>query len=422
MEKFLIKGPTSKGVRGSLECSGAKNSALLLMASSILFDGSIILKNIPFVNDVKTFSALLTDLGSNVETFEKKKIIKITNKSKHKLIVEYKLISTMRAGVLAMGALLGKYNKCSTAMSGGCSLGDRGINFHLDGFKKLNCKYNLRNGYINIIAKNGIKGNIFKFPKVSVTGTSNLIMASVLANGTTVILKNVAREPEVIDLIKFLKSGGAQINFIGKRTIKINGVKKLKGCTHEVIGDRIEAFSYLCTAAITKGKIKIDKINPKYLHTELQVLKKIGCNLKIKNSSIEIDVKKKLKPTKIITGPFPKFATDNMPPLMAVLTKADGKSEIHETIFSNRFQAVPELKRMGASISIKKNKATIIGQDKLHGAECISSDLRTTFSIILGAIAASGISIINRVYHGFRGYYNLDKKLKKIGIDIKKVS
>ena len=421
MEKFLIKGPTSKGVRGSLECSGAKNSALPLMASSILFDGTVILKNIPFVNDVKTMAALLTALGSKVETFEKKKIIKITNKKKHKLIVPYKLISTMRAGVLTMGALLGKYNKCSTAMSGGCSLGDRGIGFHLDGFKKLNCKYNLRNGYINIIAKNGIKGNIYKFPKVSVTGTSNLIMASVLANGTT-ILKNVSIEPEVIDLIKFLKSGGAQIYFIGKKTIKINGVKKLNGCTHEVIGDRIEAFSYLCTAAITKGKIKIDKINPKYLYTELQVLKKIGCNLKIKKSSIEIDVKKKLKPIKIITGPFPKFCTDNMPSLMAVLTKADGKSEIYETIFSNRFQAAPELNRMGASISLKRNKATIIGKDKLYGAECISSDLRTTFSIILGAIAASGISIINRVYHGFRGYYNLDKKLKKIGIDIKKVS
>ena len=421
MEKFLIKGPTSKGVRGSLECSGAKNSALLLMASSILFDGSIILKNIPFVNDVKTFSALLTDLGSNVETFEKKKIIKITNKSKHKLIVEYKLISTMRAGVLAMGALLGKYNKCSTGFPGGCSLGDRGIGFHLDGFKKLNCQYKLRKGYINITAKNGIMGNTYKFPKVSVTGTSNLIMASVLGEGTTT-LHNVSREPEVLDVIKFLKNGGAQINFIGKRTIKIHGVKKLNGCSHEVIGDRIEAFSYLCTAAITKGKIKIDKINPKYLHTELQVLKKIGCNLKIKNSSIEIDVKKKLKPTKIITGPFPKFATDNMPPLMAVLTKADGKSEIHETIFSNRFQAASELKRMGASINIKRNKATIIGQDKLYGAECISSDLRTTFSIILGAIAASGISKVARVYHGFRGYYNLDKKLKKIGIDIKKVS
>jgi UDP-N-acetylglucosamine 1-carboxyvinyltransferase len=247
-------------------------------------------------------------------------------------------------------------------------------------------------------------------------------MASVLGNGTTIILKNVSIEPEVIDLIKFLKNGGAQINFIGKRIIKIYGVKKLHGCTHEVIGDRIEAFSYLCTAAITRGKIKINKINPKNLHTELKILKKMGCGLKIKESSIEINAKKKLRAIKIKTSPFPGLATDSMPPLMAVLTKVKGKSEIQENIFSQRFQCAPELNKMGASISIKGNKATIIGRDKLYGAECISSDLRTTFSIILGAVAASGTSIVNRVYHGFRGYYNLDKKLKKIGINIKRIS
>ena len=421
MEKFLIKGPTPKGVRGLLECSGAKNAALPLMASSILFDGTVVLKNVPFVNDVKTMSTLLISLGSKVELFEKKKIIKITNKKKHKLIVPFRLISTMRAGVLAMGSLLGKYNRCSTAMSGGCSLGDRGIGFHLDGFKKLNCQYKLRKGYINIIAKNGIKGNTYKFPKVSVTGTSNLIMVSVLGNGTT-MLKNVSIEPEVLDLIKFLKNGGARINFIEKRTIKIYGVKKLNGCSHEVISDRIEAFSYLCTAAITRGRIKINKINPKNLQTELKILKKMGCGLKIRDSSIEIDAKKKLRPIKIKTLPFPGFATDNSPPLMAVLTKVKGKSEIQENIFSQRFQCVPELNKMGALISIKNNKATIIGKEKLYGAECISSDLRTTFSIILGAIAASGTSIVNRVYHGFRGYYQLDKKLKKIGINIKKIS
>jgi UDP-N-acetylglucosamine 1-carboxyvinyltransferase len=421
MEKFLIKGPTSRGIRGSLDCSGAKNAALPLMASSILFDGTVVFKNIPFVNDVKTMATLLIALGANVETFEKKNVIKITNKKKHKLIVPYKLISTMRAGVLAMGALLGKYNKCLTAMSGGCSLGDRGIGFHLEGFKKLNCQYNLRKGYINITAKDGIKGNIYRFPKVSVTGTSNLIMASVLAKGIT-ILKNTSIEPEVLDLIKFLKNGGAEINFVGKRTIKINGVKKLNGCSHEVIGDRIEAFSYLCAAVITRGKIKINKINPKYLFTEIRVLKKMGCNLKIKDSSIELDAKNKLKSIKIKTSPFPGFATDNMPPLMAVLSKIVGKSEIEETIFSNRFQAAPELKRMGALISIKNNKATIIGKDKLYGAECISSDLRTTFAIILGAMASSGNSIINRIYHGFRGYYDLEKKLKKIGVNIKRIS
>ena len=254
MEKFLIKGSSSKGVKGLINCSGAKNAVLPLMASSILFDNTVTLTNVPIgASDVQTMIILLKSLGSKVQTITKKKVLKITNLKKHKLLVKYKYISTMRAGVLAMGALLGKYNKCSTALSGGCSLGPRPIGYHLAGFKKLNCKYSLNKGYINIIAPFGIKGGYFRFPKVSVTGTSNLILASVLASGTTT-LKNISIEPEVLDLIKFLKNGGARIYNTGKRTIKIYGVKKLNGHQHEVIGDRIEAFSYLCAAAITKGK------------------------------------------------------------------------------------------------------------------------------------------------------------------------
>ena len=327
----------------------------------------------------------------------------------------------MRAGVLAMGALLGKYNKCSTALSGGCSLGPRPIDYHLAGFKKLNCKYSLKNGYINIIAKNGIKGAQYYFPKVSVTGTSNLILASVLGNGTT-ILKNISIEPEVIDLIKFLKNGGAKIFSIGKRTIKIHGVKNLNGHSHEVIGDRIEAFSYLCAAAITKGKIKVNKIEPKNLRTELKILKNIGCNIKVHKSSIELSRKKNLQAVTIKTSPFPGFATDCMPMLMAVLTKSNGLSRIEETIFINRFMSAPELVRMGAKINIKGSKAIIIGKNILNAADCISSDLRSTFAIILGAMAANGTSCINRIYHGLRGYSNLYYNLKKIGVKIKKIS
>ena len=421
MEKFLIKGPTPRGVLGSINCSGAKNAALPLMASSILFEGTTVLKNIPLVNDVKTMIILLQALGSKIEFFEKKKVIKITNVKKHKTLVPYKLISTMRSGVLLMGSLLGKYNKCTSAMSGGCSLGVRAINFHIEGFKKLDCQYSLNKGYINLEAKNGLKGNRYKFPKVTVTGTSNLLMASVLAKGTT-ILKNISIEPEVIDLIKFLKKGGAKISFIGKRVIKINGVKRLNGCTHEIIGDRIEAFSYLCAGAITRGKIRVKKISPKHLNTELKVLKKIGCNLTIGKSSIYLNAKKKLIPIKIKTGVWPLFATDNMPIFMSVLTKVIGKSEITETIFSNRFMASPELERMGASIKLKDNKATIVGTENLIGAECIASDLRTTFSIILGAMAADKTSSISRVYHGKRGYSNLVKNLRSIGVNIRSIS
>ncbi len=421
MKKFIILG-SQKGVRGSVDISGAKNSCLPLMAASILFDGKVILKNVPFVDDVKTMASLLKSLGSIVESSEKKKLIKIINKKKHKLIVPYKLVSKMRAGVLTMGALLGRYNSCYVSKPGGCSLGPRDYGWHLKGFNKLGASNKLRGGYINLFAKKGLKGNIYKFPKVTVTGTSNLIMASIFAKGITT-LKNISIEPEVIDLITFLKSGGAQIKFLGKRTLKIYGIKKLSGCSHEIIGDRIEAFSYLCTGAITNGRVKVNNVNPEHLSSEIKVLKKMGCNIKIKNYSIQLKVNKKLKPIKIKTAPFDGFATDNMPPLMALLTKAEGISEIYENVFgSYRFQAAPELARMGASISVKNNRAVIFGKEKLYGAECICSDLRSTFSIILGAIAASGVSKINRVYHGLRGYYKLDKKLKKIGVKIKSLT
>ena len=421
MLKYVIKGPT-KGVMSSVEIEGSKNSCLPLLASSILFQDMVKLTNVPLVKDVLTMCNLLEALGSKVEISEKNKSIKIINKKKHKLIVPYKLVSTMRAGVLTMGALLGRYqkNQIIVAQSGGCSLGDRNINFHISGFKRLGAKYSLKKGYINISAKRGLIGNVFKFPKVSVTGTSNLIMASVFAKGVS-YLKNISREPEVLDLINWMNKSGAQIRFKGKRTIKITGVKKLKGGTHEIIADRIEAFSYLCVGAITRGKVKVNNVNPKHLPKELEVLKKMGCKIKIDSSSISIDAKRKLKPVNLRTAPWPEFVTDNLPILMAVLTTVDGKSKVEENVFSQRFQCVPELKRMGASIKIKKNTAIIIGQN-LFGAECISSDLRTTFSIILGAIAATGTSQVARVYHGSRGYYQLPKKLKKLGINIKSIS
>tara|TARA_B100000941_G_C28474654_1_gene538434 strand:- start:792 stop:1532 length:741 start_codon:yes stop_codon:yes gene_type:complete len=242
-------------------------------------------------------------------------------------------------------------------------------------------------------------------------------MASVLAKGLHYI-KNISIEPEVLDLINFLNNSGADIRFFGKRSIKIKGVEELINGKHNIIGDRIEAFSYLCVGAITNGKIKINNINPSYLQSEIRVLKKIGYKIEKKNNSIKLFSTRNLKPVSLKTGPFPNFATDNMPIILALLTKIKGISKIDETIFSNRFMAAPELNRMGAKIIIKKNKAIIIGQNKLNAADCICSDLRTTFSIILGAITAHGSSNIFRIYHGLRGYYNLQFKLKKLGIKI----
>ena len=358
-------------------------------------------------------------MGSNVQIDLKKKTIIIYNQKNLKTLVPYDLVKTMRAGVLAMGPLLAKYNKCETALSGGCSLGVRPINFHLSGFAKKGAKYKIHKGYVVLKAKDGLRSSIYSFPKVTVTGTSNLIMSSVILEGKTV-LKNISIEPEVLDLIEFLNKAGAKIKFIGKRSLKIIGVKYLNKVTHRVIGDRIEAFSYCCVAAITNGNLYLQGINPKFLKTEIKILRKIGCRVRLNDKAINILGPKIIKSIKLSTGPYPGFATDNMPMLMAVLCSANGVSKIKETIFENRFMAVPELNRLNASIFVKKNIATIIGKKDLFAAQCISSDLRSTFAIVIGCISAKGVSKIDRIYHGLRGYFNPEIKLRKIGVKINK--
>ena len=419
MKKFIITGP-SKAVNGIVNISGAKNSCLPLMAASILFKKEVILRNVPLVQDVFTMKDLLISLGSKVKILEKKKIMIITNKKDHKLTVPYNLVSTMRAGVLTMGSLLGRYPKKNirVAQGGGCALGIRDTSWHLEGFKSLGAEHVLEKGYVKISSKNGLVGKSYKFPKITVTGTSNLIMSSVFVRGSHV-LKNISLEPEVTDLIKFLNNSGANIKFIGKRSLRIKGVKELLSGNHKIIGDRIEAFSYLCVGAITKGSVKVANINPKFLPSELKILKKIGFKIDVSKNYIKLKTIKKLKPINVKTGPWPGFATDCLPILIPVLTKIFGQSKIEETIFTNRFMAVPELNRMGADIKIKKNFAVINGEKKLNSADCISSDLRTTFSIVLGAIAAKGSSTISRIYHGLRGYSNLQLKLRKLGIKVK---
>ena len=419
MKRFIITGP-SKAVNGIVNISGAKNSCLPLMAASILFKKEVILRNVPLVQDVLTMKDLLISLGSKVKILEKKKIMIITNKKDHKLTVPYNLVSTMRAGVLTMGSLLGRYPKKNirVAQGGGCALGIRDTSWHLEGFKSLGAEHVLEKGYVKISSKNGLVGKSYKFPKITVTGTSNLIMSSVFVRGSHV-LKNISLEPEVTDLIKFLNNSGANIKFIGKRSLRIKGVKELLSGNHKIIGDRIEAFSYLCIGAITKGSVKVVNIDPKFLPSELKILKKIGFKIDVSKNYIKLNTIKKLKPINVKTGPWPGFATDCLPILIPVLTGILGQSKIKETIFTNRFMAVPELNRMGADIKIKKNFAVINGEKKLNSADCISSDLRTTFSIVLGAIAAKGSSTISRIYHGLRGYSNLQLKLRKLGIKVK---
>jgi len=309
MKKFIIKGP-NKAIKGEVDISGAKNSCLPLMAASILFKNKVTLKNVPFVKDVLTMKDLLVALGSKVDFSVSKKTMIINNKKKHKLVVPYDLVSTMRAGVLTMGPLLARYpqRKIKVALGGGCALGVRDTNWHLAGFKSLGASNNLDKGYVNISTKKGLIGSTYKFPKVTVTGTSNLIMASVFVKGTHHI-KNISIEPEVIDLINFLNNSGADIKFLGKRSIKITGVKELISGNHTIIGDRIEAFSYLCVGAITNRKIKVNNINPNYLKTEIGILKKVGYKIQANKKSITLSPAKKLNPIKMKYMDFPQNIT-----------------------------------------------------------------------------------------------------------------
>ena len=420
MDKFLIKGPSR--LRGKVNISGSKNSALPILASTLLFDTPVIIKNLPNVKDIDTMLSLLKSLGLRVIYNRKNSSVKIIKSKKIKTFVSYSLVKTMRAGILVLGPLLAKYKKAITSLPGGCLIGARPVNFHLNALKKLGMTYKIKGGYIHAIAKSILKGCEIKFPKISVGATENLIIASCLADGHT-ILKNCAIEPEIKDLTMFLNKAGAKIKWIGKRTIKISGVKSLKKVEYSIMGDRIECGTFCVAATLTQGNLKIKGFNPKLINTELNLLKKVGANIKIFKKEINIRGPKKIKNIRFLkTKEYPFFATDLQAQFMVLFCKGLGRSTISETIFENRFMHVGELRRLGAKISIKNNKAIIEGGANFEGAELMSSDLRASVALVLAALSAEGKSIINRIYHLDRGYEKLEYKLKKIGANIKRIN
>ena len=420
MDKFLIKGPSR--LRGKVNISGSKNSALPILASTLLFDTPVIIKNLPNVKDIDTMLSLLKSLGLRVIYNRKNSSVKIIKSKKIKTFVSYSLVKTMRAGILVLGPLLAKYKKAITSLPGGCLIGARPVNFHLNALKKLGMSYKIKGGYIHAIAKSILKGCEIKFPKISVGATENLIIASCLADGHT-ILKNCAIEPEIKDLTTFLNKAGAKIKWIGKRTIKISGVKSLKKVEYSIMGDRIECGTFCVAATLTQGNLKIKGFNPKLINTELKLLKKVGANIKIFKKEINIRGPKKIKNIRFLkTKEYPFFATDLQAQFMVLFCKGLGRSTISETIFENRFMHVGELRRLGAKISIKNNKAIIEGGANFEGAELMSSDLRASVALVLAALSAEGKSIINRIYHLDRGYEKLEYKLKKIGANIRRIN
>ena len=420
MDKFLINGPCK--IKGSVKLSGSKNASLPILAATILFDEPVEIKNFPNVKDIETMLNLIKSLGFIVKKkkFNNSVIIK---KKKIKTFAPYSLVKTMRAGILVLGPLISKYRKAITSLPGGCLIGVRPVNFHLNVLRKLGMKHEIKKGYIYANAERGLKGSTIKFPQISVGATENAMLAAILADGKT-ILKNCAIEPEIkLDLTNFLNKAGAKIKWIGKRSVEIQGVKKLKSVSFSVMADRIECGTFCVIATISKGELKINGLNPKIISTELSLLKKIGAKIRINDRSIFIKGPRKIKRIKFIeTKEYEGFPTDLQAQFMALLSKAEGKSIISENIFENRFMHVAELRRLGAKISIIKNKAIIKGNSNFEGAELMSSDLRASVALVIAAIVSEGNSIINRIYHLDRGYENIEKKLKKIGVDIKRLS
>ena len=419
MQKLIIKG--KRELRGTISISGSKNSTLPILAASILAS-KVRLKNIPLVKDIFTMVELLNFIGLKTNFIKKKNIIEISNNEKKiNTLAPYKLVKTMRAGVLVLGSLLTKYGKAKVSLPGGCAIGTRPVDLHLLALKKLGAKIKIKDGYIFAEAKKGLKGTTIKFPSISVGATENALLASIKAKGRTV-LKNCAIEPEVKDLITFLKKLGVNIN-INERTITVKESKiKNSKIHHKVIFDRIETGTYMIASALLATKsIIINKINPKNIKSEIEILRKIGIQIQIKKSSVIIRRVKKLKKINVTTKPYPGFPTDLQAQLMVLLTQAHGISNIKEDIFENRFMHVPELKRMGANIEIKNKTATIKGPTKLTGAEVMATDLRASVSLVLAGLVAENRTIINRIYHLDRGYEFLEKKLKNCKAKIKRI-
>ena len=417
MQKLEVFGASK--LKGQIDISGSKNASLPILAATLLSSKKVYLNNLPKVKDIETMINLLQSLGSKTK-FNKKQLI-IDNSKQNKKFASYSLVKTMRAGILVLGPLLAKFGNAKVSLPGGCSIGTRPVDIHLKALSKLGVKYKIIQGYVHATAPKGLKGSKIRFSKISVGATENLIIAASLARGTT-ILSNCAIEPEIKDLVNFLKEMGCIIKWTSKRSLKIVGVSYIGKTTYTVMFDRIEAGTYLVAAAITEGNLKIKNIVPNIIKTEIDTLKKIGAKIITKKNEIHIIGNKNVKSINIKTAPYPGFPTDLQAQIMVLLCKANKKSLIKEDIFENRFMHVAELNRMGAQISTNGNKASIEGNINFAAAELMATDLRASVSLILAALTANGKSIINRIYHLDRGYEDIEKKLKNVGARIRRIN
>lgn len=422
MDRIRVFG--GQRVNGRVQISGAKNAALPLLAASILSENGLTLKNVPPLSDIATMLLLLETLGvecSKEAVDDYSMTVDCRTSFVHNLVAPYEIVKKMRASILVLGPLLTRYGHCSVSLPGGCAIGVRPIDLHLRGMEALGAKIELKDGYVHAEAKRGLKGAEFEFPVSTVTGTENVLMAAVLADGDT-ILKNAAREPEIIDLANCLNAMGAKIEGHGTAEIRIRGVPSLRHAKYSVLIDRIEAGTYAIAAAITKGQVDLiggdfRKLLPTFIDKMEQcalIFEDIPNGLRAKYSG-------KINPIDFETAPFPDFPTDLQAQTMALLCLANGKSTIDEKIWENRFMHVAELARMGADISVSGSRATIKGVDHLVGAPVMATDLRASFSLVLAGLAAQGDTVVDRVYHLDRGYCRAEQKLADCGVKVERV-
>ena len=414
MEKLKIIGGNK--LSGSISCSGAKNAALPMLAATILTDKAVTFKNLPYLQDITTMFEILGSMGADI-TLNETMDFTISTSNLHDFEARYELVKTMRASILVLGSLVARHGFARIALPGGCAIGTRPVDFHLDALEQLGAKIKLKNGYIEASA-NKLKGCEITFPGISVTGTENIMMAAVLAEGQT-ILRNVAKEPEVEDLANFLISIGAKITGAGTDEILINGVSDLHGSIYTIPADRIEAGTYLIAAAITEGDVTISNIEPVRMNNILDKLKLSGATINVENSQINLSMNNKsINPVDISTAPFPGFPTDMQAQFTVLNSLSDGSAVVTENVFENRFMHVQELNRMGCNITVKGSNAFIKGVSALTGAPVMATDLRASASLILAGLCAQGETIVDRIYHIDRGYERIEEKLSYLGANI----
>src|SRR5579871_5348083 len=416
MDKFVIKG--GPRLEGEIPVNGSKNSALPALAAALLTEEPVTLRRIPRVRDIRTMQRLLVDIGSQAEA--KGDVIQLQTPRIASPEAPYELVKTMRASSLVLGPLVARTGRARVSLPGGCAIGARPINLHLSGLEQLGARIQQSHGYIEAEAPDGLCGATIHFDRITVTGTEDLIMAAVLAQGETT-LRNAAREPEVTDLCALLSKMGAQIEGAGTSTLRIRGVGKLHGADHTIISDRIEAGTFLIAAAITGGDVRITGCVPEHLGALIAKLLQAGAEITQDVNAVHLRAPKRLKSVDVTTEEYPGFATDLQAQYMALMTQAQGIAIIVETIFENRFMHALEMARMGANIRLEGRQAIVAGATPLSGAEVIASDLRASASLVLAALAANGETVIDRVYHIDRGYEKIENKLARAGAQIRRV-